>query len=506
VSRQTERQRAKALNVPSASDLVYSTVPYAMNALTDAQIDQVQRVLDAAVVNPAVEKEAADTEYELRHAEMRYNQRGEYTYAEPTVAERLRHRKDGLIPVKESDKHIRLDHRKLFTREALKPRTDNPDEAAYLLDVLATLDARGVWFRFGMKSFRDPNEPSNWIDDPRAFDAWLSLGYDGDRFKSGAGALSRDSLLDNTTLGAGYWKAVDQGPVRTMLRQAIDHLNREIEAGRRRHFEIGQIRRRAVPGTVWVSDKAGGARYPEEKIWDALHSVMLVARNLSVDGNVEKSMKHVVVAALVTSVAAKSLNDYIDGFIRGAERFVNVLNVVRTAGKIAEIILMVRWLGMIVVRRLGAEAAATGLGGSGGARAGEGAGTSTRAAEPAAIARSGTAPDGYANARSAAKAAANARTAAGTAENARSATAPDGYANAALANTAKQLGVELDGASGSVGRAWPGYDAATQQRIDGFYADYMSYLNANHDAPFAEKMAAFDRVAARWGSPGAFLP
>ena len=52
MSRADERRRADALKAAKARDLIHATVPYAINAMTDEQIDQVQRVLDAAVVNP----------------------------------------------------------------------------------------------------------------------------------------------------------------------------------------------------------------------------------------------------------------------------------------------------------------------------------------------------------------------------------------------------------------------------------------------------------------------
>src|SRR5438105_6302859 len=55
------RNRAIALNAVDASDLLRrSGLAYALSVMTPEQIGQVQKVLDAAVVNPAVAREYDD--------------------------------------------------------------------------------------------------------------------------------------------------------------------------------------------------------------------------------------------------------------------------------------------------------------------------------------------------------------------------------------------------------------------------------------------------------------
>jgi len=48
VSRVTERQRAITLKAADARDLIRSSLPFVLQQMTAAQVDQVQRVLDAA--------------------------------------------------------------------------------------------------------------------------------------------------------------------------------------------------------------------------------------------------------------------------------------------------------------------------------------------------------------------------------------------------------------------------------------------------------------------------
>ena len=52
------RQRAIALKAADARTLLQKHLPYVLHVLTPAQLAQVQRVLDAEVVNPEIAKQA----------------------------------------------------------------------------------------------------------------------------------------------------------------------------------------------------------------------------------------------------------------------------------------------------------------------------------------------------------------------------------------------------------------------------------------------------------------
>ena len=53
-----DRQRAIALKAADARTLLQKNLPYVLHVLTSAQLAQVQRVLDAEVVNPEIAKQA----------------------------------------------------------------------------------------------------------------------------------------------------------------------------------------------------------------------------------------------------------------------------------------------------------------------------------------------------------------------------------------------------------------------------------------------------------------
>jgi hypothetical protein len=361
------RRRAGALKSADAGPLIRAKFPFVYQQMTPAQLDQVQRLLDAAVVNPVVQKEAADIEWVASRDTM-YTSTGAVTYRDPTAASRIQKAKNELIPIKEADHYVRLDFENLLAPDALKPKTNNPDEAAYLQDVKEALAKNGVWLwvRMGMVA-DEPGRPSTRRFDPRTFECSLLYGFRGEPFKdapSTGGRLTRDVLFSVAALGAGYYDAVWKGPVMTMLERGTSRLLLEIQAGRQQHFEIARIRRRAVPGTVWVADKVGGADFPDETIWDEPHTLVVQAMHLQASGNVQRSQAYLLVAAVLTRNAARQLNQYIDGFTSGGAGAVKVLHVLKTAGEVAEIGLAIAGVGGIVRGAAGAAGVGAAAGGS----------------------------------------------------------------------------------------------------------------------------------------------
>src|SRR5205814_9362721 len=105
--------------------------------------------------NQAVQKEVDDLNRKSVVA-----QSGALVNRDPDMVRRAQRAEDGMIRIKEADKHVRLDFHKLLAPDAFKPTTDNPDEAAYLIDVRETLAKQGVWLRFDLKLVQDPQDPS----------------------------------------------------------------------------------------------------------------------------------------------------------------------------------------------------------------------------------------------------------------------------------------------------------------------------------------------------------
>lgn len=320
------RRKAKALNAQDATYLLAPPLPVVLSHMTPSQINQVQKVLDAAVVNPVVKKEAQD----LYRRSVTHRAVSVYTVDEKT--ERRGDRAmEGMIWVKEDDKHIRLDFEKLLAKDALEPITDNPDEADYLKKVRNTLKEKGVWLRITQRS----------LVDPRNFEVWLSLGYDGDAIPTGTGLLDRDAILGTTLFDVGYIKEVTQGKVQKTLESLIYSLELDIEDGEREHNRLIRRYEDAFPGVAEISDAIGGADLPGRSIWAYSKKLMSNAHELNKDGNIMGSQAFLLVAAVAVREAALLLSTYAEKSSDGAGSVVKVLEVAKTAGEIAQMGLVV---------------------------------------------------------------------------------------------------------------------------------------------------------------------
>lgn len=456
------RQRAKALKAADARTLLKSSLPFLLQQMAPEHIQQVQKVMDAAVVNPVISKEA--DELYRRSVTHRI---GTQVNRDPKMVRRAERVAQTMIPVTEKDKHIRLDFSKLLAHDALLPTTDNPDEVAYLSKIRQTLASKGVWLRIGQSPVRDPENPSRHIIDPRTFELWLSLGYDGDAIPTRTGRLTRDELLGTTVLGAGYYTEVHQGKIQSMLDMVIKRLESQISTGETLHEMQETARDGAAPLVVPISDFLGGANFPSKKIWNPPSDLVRQSLKENVEGNVKNSTKSLIFAAVSTQVAAELLDHYIDDTTTGAQRAVKILNVMVIAGKIAEAVLVVRALVGGLVRLLATEAAETG---------------GTAVAVNAAKNRS---PGAYAQ----------------TNYNGR----------AAFEKTVNQAGVTLETDAG-IGTALDRYDLATRQRITGWHNDFTSGLKEAYKAKGRTEVSMREleeiakRADAKWGNPLEFLP
>ena len=357
MSRTTERQRAVALKAADARALIKSHLPFTLQQMSAAQVDLVQRVLDSYVVNPAVKKEADEL-----YRKSIQGQSGSVVARDPDIVRRGDKVMEDYIEIKESDKNVRLDFAKLLTPDALNPTSDNPDEAAYLIKVKQTLASKGVWLRIERKPVPNPNNPSSTMLDERTFDVWLTLGPDGDSFKTQTGRLDRDALFANDSLGAGYYTEVVHGKVQEALHKAINRVRYFIGNGETLHSMIAQDRIRAFPGVVPISDAVGGAHYPNQSIWNPPEDVLNVALSQNSRGNVKAPSKTIVLASIMTQIAAEDLSDYIEATGVGARRVVQVLTVVDKVAKIVGVVLVVYGAIGGLMRLLATEATATATG------------------------------------------------------------------------------------------------------------------------------------------------
>src|SRR5687768_11138900 len=231
-----DRKRAIALRAADARELIGKSLPMVLKYMTQDQVAQVQRVLDAAVVNPSVEKEYTD----LRKRSI-VAQSGDLVMRDERIVQRADRALTAYIHINDNDKRVKIDFEKLLDADTFKPTTDNPDEARYLAKVKSSIEHRGIWLRFDHKLVRDPEDPSRLMIDPRTFQMWLSVGRDGDAIPTETGLLNRKAILGAQIFGAGYYDEVHRGPVERALEKETKRLLSEIESGRDQHNMLAKI-------------------------------------------------------------------------------------------------------------------------------------------------------------------------------------------------------------------------------------------------------------------------
>lgn len=325
------RKEAIALGAADAKSLLRTYLPFIATVISNADLAKVQKVLDAQVVNPEIAKRANEV-----YRKSLLSQSGQLVLRDQNMVNRAYRIQASQIAVSERDQHIRLDYMHLLTSNALRPVTDNPDEAEYLKQVNNTLRSRGIWLRFDHQFVKDPSDPSRWIIDRRTFIAWLSVGYDGDTIPTKDGQLDREELLGTVLFGAGYHDAVNRGPTRRALEQQIDALNAEMTSATEEHNRL-TMRKVRAPIVSGISDFIGGANLPSELIWNYPRAMLVRAREMMIGGNVYKSPPYLVVAAIATRNNANLLAQYDADSSSGAGRVVKVLRVAKTAGQVAEV-------------------------------------------------------------------------------------------------------------------------------------------------------------------------
>jgi len=331
-----DRKRAIDLGVVALSDLLtaagYSSI---LAQLTAAQRQQLQRYLDAQVVDPAVQDAASAI---LQRGTKYY---GNLVVTDPAAQREAENVMREYIPEQLLVDTTRIDLSKALDPKALTPTTDNPDEAAYLESVRKTLDRQGVWLRLAPKLVHDPQDPSRWIYDGKHFEVFLSLGPRGDAIPTKTGRIDREALQSTLDIGANFRARVDEGAVLRELGRQVQLLSNQIQVGMAQHIEMTKIRGDAAIGVVAISDVLGGADFPSLDIWEGLNALVLSAVKLRNAGRTYGAANMLMVAAIGVRNAANLLNTYIDKTTTGAARSVKVLKVARAAGEVAGVVLAI---------------------------------------------------------------------------------------------------------------------------------------------------------------------
>ncbi len=230
----------------------------------------------------------------------------------------------------------------MLSTDALKPRSDNPDEAAYLNYLRQALVEKGIWLRIEPKLVRDP-DPDNyghWIYDGKSFRVWLSFGPNGDPIPLEAPRITREKLLKNPLIATGYYEQVIQGPTLRKFHQQVNLLESQIRIGFSEHARLEQ-RKDQAPIVGGISDFVGGATLPNISIWDGPHKAVVKALTLSNQGNLKLASANLANAAMLTRNAAQLIADYAKASASGAASVVTFLKVVVVVGEIAEFAMMI---------------------------------------------------------------------------------------------------------------------------------------------------------------------
>lgn len=329
------RQEAIVLGALEAEKLI-AEVPYLARLLSNHQVVQFQKVIDAAVLNPNYiaehNKAVKDAVIAKSGPHILYNE------SKLRKAKKILRSKH--VRVSKSDQYIRLDHHKMLTADALMPRTNNPDEANYLAKIRHILISKGVWLK--LKSLA-------WAGGQHNTPLWefsFTLGQYGPTIKTDDALIDQDEL--HKTLG-GYYDNVTTGPVLTELNRQISQLNFAYDNGKYLHDLHASIRRDAAPGVVRTADLLGGADFPSNSIWKLPLELLFKAMDARTEGDIDKSIIFLVACALAVEDNGKLLSEYAKDTISGAERAVIVLKVIVVAGAVAEVLLTLGGAGVIKI-------------------------------------------------------------------------------------------------------------------------------------------------------------
>jgi hypothetical protein len=356
-----ERKRATALKAVDVREMIKTSLPAVLPQLTAAHIDQLQRVLDVAVINADIEGKGEVLDQQSIRGKIIHS--NEYL-RNPTIVAQRNKMLAQKINLKPSENVIRLDHRRLLTADALKPTSDNPDEAAYLLVIAEVYENRGVWLVLdsSMGAMTRQMSPT----DPRKWRVRLLLGYKPgglvEEIETANGGLNRSALLSVQRVGAGYYEWVHRGPTLMALEKALSGLSKKLTDGWNEHT-WWSAHRAEFNIVSKVSDFFGGADWPNESIWDQPHKIYVEARNLINAGKLVEASKYALLAAYQAQWCASGLHEYVKDTTKGATRVVKILEIAVVCGEIAGFILTVMAVGHGLIRllsRKGGQAALQG--------------------------------------------------------------------------------------------------------------------------------------------------
>ena len=319
------RERAKALGAADARQMLSAQLPAVLSILSESQIEQIQRIFDAKVINPGIETEYAKLQEGAHYME---GDPERFSFTIPEKQAKADAVMNDYVPIEERDRWIKLDASKLFDSDVFAPPTVNvADEMAFRDWMYQRIESGGIWLH-ASEEFQPHGLPTKSA-------LWLSLGPGNDAIPTPNGVLNMKALLDCTPIGAKYYTMVWEGPSRTAVKKVSDRLFAEIQSAQQEHFEASQRRENAWFFVRWETEWFGGADYPSVSIWDDIFELYFQASDLEVKGHIEEAYKAYIEAAQGFEKAANRLYEFENRVQERLGSAVKWLNRAKIAGAIA---------------------------------------------------------------------------------------------------------------------------------------------------------------------------
>jgi hypothetical protein len=329
-------------------------MPLVYHALTEPQRDQVQRFLDAQVLNPVIEKEFK----ELDHKSIIAESNG-YTNRNPAIVAQRDKKSEEYIRLGDSDKRIRiLDFSKLLARDAFQMETDNPDEASYHMRVRNTLAAHGVWLRLDRRNPNAVGNPGSLPEnDPKRYSFALSVGGENDSslIPTMNGVISRDTLVKTSLFADNYFEHVVRGPTRRLLEKTIIELDTQAEHGWRDHSEYEKVDLARV--ARGITEQYTLIRLPDIRIWGQARAKLQLATQQLQKGQLALADLHILEAADLIASVAVALDHYQNAANIFSSRVVSAMEVAIKIVAIVEALNIAHSIGKRLIRALAAKGA-----------------------------------------------------------------------------------------------------------------------------------------------------
>jgi hypothetical protein len=354
-TKESRRLRALKLGALPAPMFIAAEVPILPGRMTPKQIEKVQKVLDAGVLNPVINKEAK--EIELRSITVRIENQ---VMRDPKIVKQLEEKWAEYVNIAEKDKHIRLDHMKLIAPSAFKSKTDNPDEAAFLSKMRQIVSELGLWLRLDLKIMRDSTDRSRWFHDPRFMKGWISLGYNGEEIPTGYSLIGREDIIRTAVFGKAYHDEVTYGKVRSILKATIKRLKNKVELGKIHHVELAKAQLESNPSAVGAAYLLGGmVGFPERSIWNRVDAAIQNAEASLGAQEHEKASEFLFVAAFEIDAPLRKIDEFLNASMKGASRGAQIAEYVGIATAIIDAAFIVKALAFGLIRIIARTAART---------------------------------------------------------------------------------------------------------------------------------------------------